>query len=146
MASLPNLEDCKYTIYKDVPRSFLTRSVGLADSNDVFNISLVSPTPSGLQLVSTFNPSFTYSIFGEEQKIFGYKDFKINLRYRANDMRPHVQTSYSSKFTPIGETGPMDVIEMLKEDSHLPDSKLYRAISLVAHLTGSSCFWQSRRL
>ncbi|TQV99463.1 hypothetical protein V2A60_004937 [Cordyceps javanica] len=103
MAALPNLEEW------------------LVDSNAAFNISLVSPTPSGLQLISTFNPSFTYPIFGEDEKIFGYKDLKINLRYRANDMRPHVQTSYSNKFTPIGETEPMDVTRMLKEDAQVPD-------------------------
>ncbi|KAJ3478279.1 hypothetical protein NLG97_g8622 [Lecanicillium saksenae] len=103
MAALPDLEDW------------------IVDSNAAFNISLVSPTPSGLQLISTFNPSFTYPIFGEDEKIFGYKDLKINLRYRANDMRPHVQTSHSSKFTPIGETEPMDVLGMLKEDAQLPD-------------------------
>ncbi|KAJ6780720.1 hypothetical protein PWT90_02328 [Aphanocladium album] len=103
MAALPDLEEW------------------LADSNTALNISLVSPTPSGLQLISTFNPSFTYPIFGEDEKIFGYKDLKINLRYRANDMRPHVQVSYSSKFKPIGETEPMDVEGMLKEDAQLPD-------------------------
>ncbi|KAM0665408.1 hypothetical protein ACQRIT_006263 [Beauveria bassiana] len=93
----------------------------LADSNTALNISLVAPTASGLQSLSTFNPSFTYPIFGEDEKIFGYKDLKINLRYRANDMRPHVQMSYSSKFAPIGETEPMDVMGMLKEDAQLPD-------------------------
>ncbi|EGX96865.1 histone acetyltransferase type b catalytic subunit, putative [Cordyceps militaris CM01] len=103
MAALPDLEEW------------------LADSNTALNVSLVSPTPSGLQLISTFHPSFTYPIFGEDEKIFGYKDLKINLRYRANDMRPHVQTSYSRKFTPIGETEPMDVVGMLKEDAQLPD-------------------------
>lgn len=106
------------------PVCLLTADAGIADSNTALNISLVSPTPSGLQLISTFNPSFTYPIFGEDEKIFGYKDLKINLRYRANDMRPHVQTSYSSKFTPIGETEPMDVMGMLKEDAQLPDSKV----------------------
>lgn len=97
----------------------------------MLNISLVSPTPSGLQLISTFNPSFTYPIFGEDEKIFGYKNLKIDLRYRANDMRPHVQTSYSSKFTPIGETEAMDVLGMLKEDAHLPDGM---AVFLLAFL------------
>ncbi|OAA69445.1 Histone acetyltransferase type B, catalytic subunit [Cordyceps fumosorosea ARSEF 2679] len=103
MAALPDLEEW------------------IADSNEALNISLVAPTSSGLQLISTFNPTFTYPFFGEDEKIFGYKDLKISLRYRANDMRPHLRTSYSSKFTPIGETEPMDVKQILKEDALLPD-------------------------
>lgn len=40
-------------------------------------------------------------------------------------MRPHVQISYSSKFTSLGETEPMDVLGMLREDAHLPASKAF---------------------
>lgn len=90
------------------------------------SISLVSPSSSGLKLVSSFHPSFTYPIFGEEEKIFGYKDLKIGLRFRANDMRPHLQTSYGSKFKPIGSTEAMDPVAMLRDDGHLPDSKYAR--------------------
>ncbi|KAH7023659.1 acyl-CoA N-acyltransferase [Ilyonectria destructans] len=92
----------------------------LANANDAINISLVAPSKSGLQNVATFNPKFTYSIFGEEEQIFGYKDLKISLRYRANDMRPHLKTSYSKKFKPVGDTEPTDIVGILEEGGHLP--------------------------
>ncbi|KPM42745.1 Histone acetyltransferase type B catalytic subunit [Neonectria ditissima] len=102
MAALPNAEEW------------------LANANEAITISLVAPSKSGLQNVATFNPKFTYSIFGEEEQIFGYKDLKINLRYRANDMRPHLKTSYSSKFKGVGDAEPTDIVGILKEGLHLP--------------------------
>ncbi|KAL6852063.1 putative histone acetyltransferase type b catalytic subunit [Trichoderma novae-zelandiae] len=102
MAGLPDLEEW-YT-----------------DANEALNISLVSPSKSGLKTIATFHPKFTYSIFGDDEKIFGYKDLKINLRYRANDMRPHLRVAYSKKMKPVGELAPTDVVEILEEEGHLP--------------------------
>uniref|UniRef100_A0A8H7NAS9 Histone acetyltransferase type B catalytic subunit n=1 Tax=Bionectria ochroleuca TaxID=29856 RepID=A0A8H7NAS9_BIOOC len=102
MAALPNLEDW------------------ITNSNDALNISLVAPTKSGLQSISTFNPRFTYPIFGEEEKIFGYKGLKINLRYRANDMRPHLKVSHTKVFKPQGDAEPDDIVGILQEGNHLP--------------------------
>lgn len=102
MAGLPDLEEW------------------LQDANDAFSISLVSPSKSGLSTIATFQPKFTYSIFGEEEKIFGYKDLKIQLRYRANDMRPHLRHTYGKKFKPVGEHEPTDVVDILESGGHLP--------------------------
>ncbi|KAF4457548.1 histone acetyltransferase type B catalytic subunit [Fusarium austroafricanum] len=92
----------------------------LANANEAIHISLVSPSDSGLQHVATFNPRHTYSIFGEEEQIFGYKDLKVSLRFRANDMRPHLKTSYSKKFKAVGGAEPTDVAAILEEGNHLP--------------------------
>ncbi|KAG6007083.1 histone acetyltransferase 1 [Claviceps maximensis] len=93
----------------------------LADSNDALSVSLVSPSKSGLRLVDTFHPKFTYPIFGDDEKIFGYKNLRINLRYRANDMRPHLDVTYSNKLTPsAGVDEPTDVKAVLEEGNHLP--------------------------
>lgn len=92
----------------------------MADANDAINISLWSPSKSGLQNVATFHPKFTYSIFGDDEKIFGYKDLKINLRYRANDMRPHLSVSYGKKMKPFGDSEPTDIKGILEEGGHLP--------------------------
>jgi histone acetyltransferase 1 len=67
-----------------------------------------------LQTISSFHPKFTYPIFGEEEQIFGYRGLKINLRYNATDMRPHLSKTFSKKFRPIGETEPTDVEELLR--------------------------------
>lgn len=122
MATVPDLEQCKANNARSAFHKYLC-SVGLADSNDSFNISLVAPTSSGLQLVGNFHPKFTYEIFGEEEKIFGYKDLKISLRFRANDMRPNLQVSYGQKFKPLGKTEAMDVVATLKEEKHLPEGE-----------------------
>ncbi|QPH01278.1 histone acetyltransferase 1 [Epichloe festucae Fl1] len=93
----------------------------LVDSNDALSVSLVSPSKSGLRLVDTFHPKFTYPIFGDEEKIFGYRDLKISLRYRANDMRPHVDVAYSKKLAPpAGVDEPTDINAILQEGNHLP--------------------------
>lgn len=83
-------------------------------------MSLVAPSKSGFQLLGTFYPKFTYPIFGDEEKIFGYKDLKINLRFRANDMRPHLKITHSKKFKPLGDAEPTDVAGILDEGGHLP--------------------------
>ena len=63
----------------------------------------------------------TYSIFGDEERIFGYQGLKINLRYNACDMRPGLQISYKKKFKAVGETHPTDLKEVL--EPYLPKSK-----------------------
>jgi histone acetyltransferase 1 len=93
-------------------------------SNDALIINLLAPSKSGLQTFATFNPSFTYPIFGDEEKIFGYKGLKINLRYRANDMRPHLKISHSKKLKPIGDAEPTDVAALLRDGNHLPKGVL----------------------
>ncbi|GAO16923.1 uncharacterized protein UV8b_02872 [Ustilaginoidea virens] len=93
----------------------------LVDSNEAFGISLVSPSKSGLRLIDSFHPKFTYAIFGDDEKIFGYKDLRITLQYRANDMRPHVETIYSKKLKPpTGVDEPTDINALLQEGNHLP--------------------------
>lgn len=82
------------------------------------------PSKAGLQNIATFNPKFTYSIFGEQEKIFGYKNLKLSLRYRANDMRPHLKTTYSKKFRSLGDVEPTDIEGILEEGKHLPRGML----------------------
>lgn len=94
---------------------------GLVNANEAFSISLVEHDADGLKTVGTFGPRFTYPIFGDEEHIFGYKDLKINLRYHASDMRPHVQISSSKKFKAVGDIEPVDVKGILQE--HLPPGK-----------------------
>jgi len=56
----------------------------------------------------------TYSIFGDEETIFGYQGLKINLRYNACDMRPGVQILYTKKFKTLGETSATDLKSVLE--------------------------------
>lgn len=91
------------------------RAAGSSNSNEALEISLVKPSPGGLRPVATFNPKFTYPIFGDDERIFGYKNLKINLRYHVTDMRPNLQVSYARKFKSIGDTEPTDINAILKD-------------------------------
>jgi histone acetyltransferase 1 len=86
-----------------------------SDANEAVQISLVIPGPKGPQTVHEFHPTFTYPIFGEEERIFGYKGLHIDIRFAADEMRPNVFVSYDKKFTPVGDTVALDILSTLKE-------------------------------
>lgn len=65
--------------------------------------------------LSSFHPQFTYPIFGEEERIFGYQRLKIHLRLAAHDAYPNIEISYDKKFKTVGETTATDVKEVLKD-------------------------------
>lgn len=88
---------------------------GTADANEAITISLVQPADAGLKQIESFHPNFTYALFGEEERIFGYKGLKINLSYNASDMRPHLSVSSTRKFQAVGEVEAVDVAEVMKE-------------------------------
>lgn len=90
--------------------------LGTVDANEAITLSLVTPGPaSNITAVDTFKPKFTYPIFGEEERIFGYKGLKINLAFDARDFRPNFSVSSSRKFTSVGEVEALDVKETMKE-------------------------------
>ena len=66
-----------------------------------------------------FHPAFTYTIFGEEEKIFGYQNLDIALRLRAHDLQLSLKITYDKKWDPVGEIAASDIEGQLKE--HLPD-------------------------
>ncbi|ESZ94902.1 hypothetical protein SBOR_4694 [Sclerotinia borealis F-4128] len=84
------------------------------DSNDAIYISLVTPSAGGTTSLHTFNPKFTYPIFGEEESIFGYQGLRINLKYNACDMRPGVQITYNKKFKAVGDIEPTNLKAVLE--------------------------------
>jgi histone acetyltransferase 1 len=88
---------------------------GSSNSNDALHIHLVQPDSQGLKSITKFNPKFTYSIFGDEEQVFGYKGLRINLRFNACDMRPNVQIEYDKKFKAVGETEPTDIAAVLSD-------------------------------
>jgi hypothetical protein len=102
--------------------------IGSTESNDAVNISLVTPSDGGIKTLHSFNPKMTYSIFGDEETIFGYQGLKINLRYNACDMRPGLQITYTKKFKTVGETSPTDLKEVL--EPYLPKGEHYRIPSI----------------
>jgi histone acetyltransferase 1 len=86
-----------------------------SDANEAVQISIVRLGPHGLQTLHEFHPTFTYPIFGEEERIFGYKGLHIDVRFAEEDMRPNVLVSYDKKFTPVGDTVALDILSTMKE-------------------------------
>jgi histone acetyltransferase 1 len=86
-----------------------------SDANEAVQISIVRPSPHGLQTVHEFHPTFTYPIFGEEERIFGYKGLHVDVRFAEEDMRSNVLVSYDKKFTPVGDTVALDILSTMKE-------------------------------
>lgn len=62
-----------------------------------------------LLTVDTFNPTFTYPIFGEEERIFGYKGLEIQLRFASGSLRQYLDISHDEKLA--SRDTPADDIE-----------------------------------
>jgi Histone acetyl transferase HAT1 N-terminus len=87
-----------------------------------------------------FEPAFTYPIFGEDEKIIGYREPQIDLRFRSHDLKPTLKITNKGKITPptpeIAEQ--MDLEAQLKE--FLPEcahSSVFMERSLKANWTNS---------
>ncbi|KKZ66300.1 histone acetyltransferase 1 [[Emmonsia] crescens] len=79
---------------------------------------MVQPGEGRLNALSTFQPEFTYPIFGEEETIFGYKGLSVRLRFSAHDLRSNVHISYDEKFKTVADVAPVDLLKTL--DPWLP--------------------------
>ena len=88
-----------------------------SNSNECFTIELVQGDTS---VAASFQPEFTYPIFGEEEAIFGYQDLEITLTFAAHNLKPHLAISYDKKFPAKGEVKPTDIHEALRD--FLPDT------------------------
>ena len=103
-----------------------------SNSNECFTIELVRSDGSQ---AATFQPEFTYPIFGEQESIFGYRDLAITLKFAAHDLRPQLSVIYSEKFKELGEVKPTDIEEALKE--FLPEEAFGDQTSEDAVLNGN---------
>ena len=89
--------------------------IGSTDANEAIEISIVQAAPSSPKTLSTFHPEFTYPIFGEQERIFGYQGLRINLRFSAHLLRPNLEVLYEKKFKAVGDTKATDIEQTLKE-------------------------------
>lgn len=95
-------------------------------------INIVRAGPRAPETLSTCHPKFTYPIFGEEERIFGYQGLKINIRFAAHDLRPNVEISYDRKFEAVGDTQATDILATLKE--WIPQGSFDKATTFSQHL------------
>ncbi|TDL27661.1 histone acetyltransferase type B catalytic subunit [Rickenella mellea] len=74
------------------------------NSNEALQLSLVR-APKDKELLEDeneyegFQPTFTYPIFGEDEKVYGYQDLVIDLRLASGSLVQYLSISSSSKLT-----------------------------------------------
>ena len=110
----------------------VNRPIGSTSSNDAVKIALVQPGPKEVTAIHEFHPNFTYSIFGDEEVIFGYQGLNIDLRLASHDLRPNLDIAFDRKFKDVGETKALDIKETL--ETWLPPSKYLRESSCQTHV------------
>lgn len=72
------------------------------DANEAIELALITPkaiSEDGINLDqgNTFHPVFTYPIFGESEKIYGYKGLHIGLYFKSDNLLPLLQVKYDEK-------------------------------------------------
>ena len=107
-------EECRSDISL-ILASVLITSLGSTNANEALEISFVHAAPGSPRILSSFHPQFTYPIFGDEERIFGYQNLKLNLRFAAHDLRPNLEVLYDRKFKAVGDTKATDIEETLRE-------------------------------
>ncbi|KAI9768018.1 MAG: histone acetyltransferase 1 [Geoglossum simile] len=85
------------------------------DANQAVNISLIQQGASAPEAIATFNPKFTYPIFGKEELIFGYEGLSIHLRFAAHDLLPNLEVTWDQKFKTVGEISALDIAGTLSD-------------------------------
>ncbi|KAJ7684552.1 histone acetyltransferase type B catalytic subunit [Mycena polygramma] len=72
------------------------------DANEALTLSLVRATEDEQALgedesYSGFHPNFTYPIFGEDEKIYGYNDLVIDLRFASGSLAMFLEVKHTEK-------------------------------------------------
>lgn len=80
----------------------------VSDSNEAIHLKLVKSESDITDEDTTFYPTHTYQLFGEDEKIMGYKNPKIELYYVASTLYTYLRMSYDSKMG-----SPVDPIHIL---------------------------------
>jgi len=101
------------------PQPVILTLIGTADAKEAFNVSIVRAEGTGIKVLHKFHPAHVYSIFGDDEQIYGYQGLDIGLSYNASDMRPNLRVKHTKKLKVAGEEGPTDVAEVLKQ--YLPE-------------------------
>jgi len=84
-----------------------------SDANEALTLSLVRSQEDKQSLAEgesyeNFHPTFTYPIYGEDEKIYGYNDLLIDLRFTSGSLVQYLNVKYSGK---LGSTSTVDDVE-----------------------------------
>ncbi|KAH7918483.1 histone acetyltransferase type B [Leucogyrophana mollusca] len=88
------------------------------NSNEALTLSLVRAAEDKRVLganesYEAFHPTFTYPIYGEDEKIYGYRDLVIDLRFASGSLAQYLSIRHAEK---LGSSSTVDDVEgTLKE-------------------------------
>lgn len=88
----------------------------IASSNSALEFKLIRKTNDIHDSKVAFYPDVTYQVFGNMEKIFGYKDLIVKMYYTASSLKLYINISYSSKIdTEQFNIIPDNILEKLKD-------------------------------
>ncbi|TFK27427.1 histone acetyltransferase type B catalytic subunit [Coprinopsis marcescibilis] len=104
------------------------------DSNEAVTLSLVRSTEdkkslSGDENYEQFHPTFTYPIYGEDEKIYGYKDLVIDLRFASGSLAQYLSVKYLEKL-PASTVDDVEKIlkEFIPEDYYTDEAEFLKRV------------------
>ncbi|KAF7294688.1 Histone acetyltransferase type B catalytic subunit [Mycena indigotica] len=69
-----------------------------ADANQALCLSLVrAQADDQVEETQSFHPRFTYPIYGDDEKIYGYNGLTIDLRFASGSLAPFLNIKYAKK-------------------------------------------------
>ncbi|EPY50784.1 histone acetyltransferase Hat1 [Schizosaccharomyces cryophilus OY26] len=87
-------------------------------------ISIVQKNEKG-DVDCEFHPTFTYSIFGDSEVLYGYKNLNIEIQYISPSMKPQLKVTCSDRLAPESGVEPTNVDKTLSKylrDDRVPES------------------------
>ncbi|GLB35455.1 putative catalytic component of the histone acetylase B (HAT-B) complex [Lyophyllum shimeji] len=84
-----------------------------SDANTALRLSLVRSTEDKKSLAEdesyeSFHPTFTYPIYGDDQKVYGYKGLDIDLRFASGSLAQYLNVKYDER---LPTTSTVDDVE-----------------------------------
>jgi histone acetyltransferase 1 len=94
-----------------------------ADANEALTLSLVRAEEDkqvlgGEETYEEFHPTFTYPIYGEDEKIYGYQDLVIDLRFASGSLAQYLSVRYAQK---LDASTTVDNVEGILKEFIPPD-------------------------
>ncbi|RIA88041.1 acyl-CoA N-acyltransferase [Glomus cerebriforme] len=90
----------------------------LCNSNEAITIWFFEPSTDPDQEFDSVkvSPKFTYSIFGDKEQIYGYKNLEIMLKFSSGSFATYFDVRYSDKIPDVSSTSIADnVVDKIKE-------------------------------
>ncbi|KAG5732748.1 Histone acetyltransferase type B catalytic subunit [Termitomyces sp. T112] len=83
-----------------------------ADANEALKLTLVRSTEDTKSFAEDelyeFHPTFTYPIYGEDEKLYGYQGLEIDLRFASGSLIQYLNIKYTNK---LDSTSTVDDVE-----------------------------------